>query len=110
MQILDNLIIISLIVLSFIAGLRVDNRYHLNALNDRKDALERQFVRLRACSDADDPVKPYVRRCHAPQTNIVTPIPVNTGDTDGDQLINQQFMDHLQKNGRASTKLNKSGS
>lgn len=106
MQILDNLIIVSLIVLSFIAGLRVDNRYHVNALADKKDALERQYIRLRAKADADDPCKPYGKPLF-PQ-----PIPVihNAGDTDGDQLINQQFMDHLQKNGRASTKLNKSGS
>ena len=40
MQILDNLIILTLIVLSFIAGLRLDNHYHQKADLDRKEALE----------------------------------------------------------------------
>lgn len=105
MQIIDNIIIVSLIILSFIAGMRLDNSYHMKALQDKKDALERQFVRLRAYADADDPVKPYGSRCYTP----AAPVKYNTGDTDGDQLIDRQFMEHLKKNGHASTKLNKSG-
>lgn len=103
MNILDNLLILLLIVLSFIAGLRLDNYYHQKANADRKEALERQFVRLRANADSDDPVKPYGTRCYAPQI----PVNYNTGDFDGDP-IGQQFMDHLKKNGHASTKLRKS--
>lgn len=48
--------------LFFAAGMFVANRYNDRASADRKDALERQFLRLRAHADADDPCKPYKSR------------------------------------------------
>lgn len=104
MNILDNLIIFSLIVLAFLAGMTTANRYNAKAKQEVKEALEKQFLRLKAHTDADDPVKPY----GTPQ--VVKPIPVkyNTGDYDGDNLITPQFMEELRTNGRARTTLRKS--
>ena len=50
----------SLIAVSFYAGVKFADSYH-----DKQDAavsyaLKKQFARLRAGSDADDPVQPYV--------------------------------------------------
>lgn len=104
MQIIDNLIIISLIVLSFIAGLKIDNRYHTNALADKKDALEKQFVRLRVRADADDPCRPY----GVPSFPQPIPMVRNTGDFDGDGPINGAFMNELKTTGRAKTTFRKS--
>lgn len=99
MQILDNLIILTLIVLSFVAGLRVDNHYHQKADLDRKEALEKQFVRLRAKADADDPVRPY----GTPQ--VLPPIPINYSAPAGP--ITQEFMDELKTTGKAKTSFRK---
>ena len=88
---MENILVLLLVVLSFIAGLRLDNYYHAKAAADKKDALERQFIRLRAQADADDPCQPYMRR-----TENMYPIAPQ---------IDQNFMEHLQKNGRATTKL-----
>lgn len=89
MPILNAVIILCLLILSFIAGLRLDNYYHMKASAAQKDALERQFIRLRACADADDPVKPYGAR------PVLNP-------------ISQEFMDELQATGRAKTSFRKS--
>ena len=94
---LNNILVICLIIASFIAGLRLDNYYHTRAAADRKDALERQYVRLRANADADDPVRPY----GTPQ--IVTPIPVSYSAP-----ISDEFMDELKTSGRAKTSFRKS--
>lgn len=102
MQILNNLIILTLIILSFIAGLRLDNYYHQKADLDRKEALEKQFVRLRAKADADDPVKPY----GTPQIYQQIPVLYNQGDSDGP--LNEAFMNELHTNGRAKTTFRKS--
>ena len=45
--------------LFFLAGMLVANRYNDKAEYLKKDALERQFLRLQAHADADDPCKPY---------------------------------------------------
>lgn len=45
--------------LFFIFGLVVANHYNDKAEYLKKDALERQFLRLKAHADADDPCKPY---------------------------------------------------
>ena len=103
MQIIDNLIIVSLIILAFIAGMKIDNHYHEKEDMSVKDALEKQFLRLRAKADADDPCRPY----GTPQ--IFRPIPRPTGDFDGDNFpIKQEFMDELKTTGRAKTTLRKS--
>lgn len=107
MQILDNLIIVSLIILAFIAGMKIDSRYHEKADIRVKDALERQFLRLRAKADADDPCRPY----GTPQIFHPLPRPAiqNTGDFDGDNFpIKQEFLDELKTTGKAKTTIRKS--
>lgn len=53
-------IILGLIVVSFVAGLRLAGYYHRNAAMEREHALKQQYMRLMVGADADDPVKPYV--------------------------------------------------
>ena len=101
MTTVGNILIAVLIVLSFIAGLRLDNYYHTRAAADRKDALERQFIRLQARADADDPCKPY----GAPR--FYPPIPV-AYPAEPAQPISQEFMNELQTTGRAKTSFRKS--
>ena len=101
MTIVGNVTIVILLVLSFIAGLKLDNYYHTRAAADQKDALERQFVRLQARADADDPCKPYGTPRFYP------PIPV-TYPTEPAQPISQEFMNELQTKGRAKTSFRKS--
>ena len=109
---MDTLIATVIAVVShslfFLAGLIVAGHYHdrMNVERDRADAekahaLQCQFLRLRANMDADDPCRPYVSK--------LTPIQP-TGDYDGDGPITQEFMEHLKKNGSASTKISKSDS
>ena len=90
----------------FIAGLIVAGKYH-DRLDDERDkadaerthALQCQYLRLRACMDADDPCKPYVSK--------LQPV-MNTGDFDGDTgPITQEFMEQLKENGSAVTKIKK---
>lgn len=104
-MILENLLTLALIAVSFIAGVKMANWYNAKALQEIKDALERQFVRLRANADADDPGKPYL----SPQTRFVPQQPIpNAGDFDGDkQPIPPEFMEHLKQNGQAVTQLRK---
>lgn len=94
MNILTNLIILSAIVVSFIAGLKLDNYYHTKASAELKNALERQFVRLRAKADADDPCKPYF--------TYSEPIPLKQ------QPISNEFMTELHHTGKAKTSFRKS--
>jgi hypothetical protein len=98
MTLVNELSCLGLIVLSFIAGLRLDNYYRTRADAEKKDALERQFLRLRAHADADDPARPY----GVPQ--MPQPIPVS----ETPQPISQEFMDELKTTGRAKTSFRKS--
>lgn len=75
-----------LVVSSFIAGLALSEKFHREAEEDKRYALERQYVRLRANADADDPVGPYV-----PRHKIQLP---------------PEFEEHLHKNGRATISIN----
>lgn len=93
MDILTNLVILSVIVVSFIAGLKLDNYYHAKASSEMKNALERQFVRLQAKADADDPCKPYF---------YPEPIPIKK------QPISKEFMTELHHTGKAKTAFRKS--
>ena len=105
MQILDNIIIIALIVSAFFTGMYISSRYHTKTSMAVKEALERQYLRLRAKADADDPCRPYFT------PRVLHPIPKPTGDYDGDEElrpITSEFMDHLKENGRAATKFCKS--
>lgn len=102
MTILEYVVFSVLIVAAFIAGMRLDNYYQQKSAKEVKEALERQFVRLRAKADADDPCRPY----GTPQW--VQPIPLNTGDFDGDGPIGQEFMQELKTSGKAKTSFRKS--
>ena len=48
--------------LFFVFGLIIANHYNDKAECQKKDALERQYLRLKAHTDADDPCKPYKSR------------------------------------------------
>lgn len=107
MQILDNFLIIALHILCFISGLKLANYYNAKQEAEVKDALERQFLRLRAHSDADDPCRPYGRQV------FYQPVPLSPQprvDEDGDNLqpITQDFMDQLKQTGQAKTTFRKS--
>lgn len=100
---LDTLITIILVAAAFAAGMKIDNYYHIKAAQDTKDALQKQFLRLRARADADDPCKPY----GTPQLH--RPIPIfNQGDPDGDGPINEAFMNELHTVGHAKRAFRKS--
>lgn len=80
------IITLLLIACSFIAGLMLAERFHRQAEEDRRYALEKQYLRIRANADADDPVGPYVskRKVQLPP----------------------KFEEHLKQNGRATVSLN----
>ena len=80
------LIALFLIVGSFIAGLKLSDWYHGQAEQERQYALEKQFLRLRAGVDFNDPSGPYVSR----QKNPLPP----------------EFEERLRKNRRATISLN----
>ena len=80
------IIVLVLIVCSFVAGLKLSGWYHRQAEQERQYALEKQYVRLRANADADDPVGPYV-----PRRKMQLP---------------PEFEEKLKRNGRATVSLN----
>lgn len=45
---------------SFFCGVRLSDRYHEQKEREIRNALQKQFVRLKAGVDSDDPVQPYV--------------------------------------------------
>ena len=103
MNIIDNLLIITLHVLCFIAGMKIANRYNEKAKTEQKEALERQFIRLQAGIDAHSPIQPY--GLHP----VTKPVPVQpTGDYDGDGPLGESFMNQLKQNGVAKTSFRKS--
>ena len=80
------LITLLLIVASFIAGLKLSGYYHKSALAEKEYALQKQYARLRAGADADDPVGPYIPRQRA--------------------VLSPEFEERLRKNGRATASIN----
>lgn len=80
------LITLVLIILSFVAGLKLAGYYYKTATQEREYALQRQYVRLMANVDIDDPVGPYT-----PRKKMQLP---------------PEFEDRLRKNGRATASLN----
>ena len=80
------IVVLVLIVSSFVAGLKLSGWYHRQAEQERQYALEKQYLRLRANADADDPVGPYVPRRK-------TQLP-------------PEFEEKLKRNGRATVSLN----
>lgn len=85
---------------AFFAGIALANWYNDKAQAALKEAIERQYLRLRAGADADDPCKPYMFS-QPPSVNPVDPIP-------GYGPISPEFMDELRATGKARTQFNKS--
>lgn len=109
MQILDNVIIVALHVLCFIAGVKLANYYNNKHQIEMKEALERQYLRLKTRMDADDPCRPYVhlQPQSVSQAQFAGPVcpPPNNGF---DSPIDQSFMQNLKDNGKAVTGFKKS--
>lgn len=80
------IITLFIIICSFIAGLILAERFHRQAEEDRRYALERQYLRIKANADADDPVGPYVSK-HKMQ-------------------LPPEFEKRLRQNGRATVSIN----
>lgn len=59
-QVVYCALIVLLTAASFFSGMKVSDRYHKLARDERELALMKQFARLQTGSDADDPVQPYV--------------------------------------------------
>lgn len=77
---LNTLITVLLMVLAFLGGMKISDSYHSQIEQERKYALQRQYLRFKAGVDADDPAQPYKSRFS------VTP----------------EFMDRLRTNGSAT--------
>ena len=86
MTAVDFAIVLILIILSFISGLKLSGYYHRKADAEREYALQKQYMRLRAGADADDPVAPYV-----PRQRVILP---------------PEFERKLKQNRRATVSLN----
>lgn len=87
-------VIAILLFASFFAGVGLANWFNDQARAEQKEALEKQYLRLKAGADADDPCKPYVF------SQPHDPIP-------GYGPISQEFMDELRQTGRARTEFRK---
>lgn len=89
----ENLIYIGLtlvlVVASFLFGLNLSDKYHTKAEQDKKYALEKQYARLMAGCDADDPVQPYVAH---PDNRFSVP---------------SEFIDRLETNKSATLQIDK---
>ena len=105
---MDTLIATAIAVTShalfFLAGLIVANHYNDKSLADTKDALERQFLRLQAHADADDPCKPYKANS---KCGVWLPAPVVAPREFGEpeDVLPQQFEDTLKTTGQATALL-----
>lgn len=60
MDIISMLIFLVVNVLCFTGGVMLANKYHENNKVDIKDALEKQYMRLRAGADWNDPAGGYM--------------------------------------------------
>ena len=85
----ETIITVILVAIAFAAGVTTTEHFYIKAQAEQKAALEKQYLRLISCSDADDPCRPYM------YTKPVQP-------------ISQQFMDQLKQTGKAMTKFKKS--
>lgn len=59
MELYGVAIIILLIAVSYTLGMKTANWYNDKAFREQREALERQYLRLRAGTDYYDPVGPY---------------------------------------------------
>ena len=90
MSLLDTLIATAIAITShslfFLFGMLIANHYNDRAEVMKRDALEKQFLRLRAHADADDPCRPY-------KSSI--------------SVLPEGFEESLRNNGAATAMLNK---
>ena len=108
------LFIILLMIASFSAGIWLADRFHKRAQAEQKAALEKQYLRLKSGSDADDPCRPYSYTPvhHTVLENIdLTPNDgLRDGWTDGGSNndspapLGNDFSDRLKENGQATFK------
>lgn len=63
--------LVCLMILCFFSGVRLSDYYHDRQERAVDYALKRQFARLRAGADADDPVAPYVSRIDGEPQDMV---------------------------------------
>ena len=82
---IPTIVLVISYVLFFLFGMFTANYYNDKAAADRKDALERQFIRLQARADADDPCRPYVSSV---------------------RVLPEEFGERLKTNGKATALLN----
>lgn len=83
--------------------MKISDRYNAQAEIKQKEALEKQYMRLKVYRDADDPCKPYL----APRAVPIPMTKLKSGDFDGDP-IPQSFIDELKATGKAKTSFRKS--
>jgi hypothetical protein len=76
--------------LSFFLGLKLSDRYHDQAAYEQKIALQKQYARLTAGVDADNPAQPYVYT--PPRRRKFS--------------VDKSFIEHMQKNGSATVRVN----
>lgn len=109
MTILDNFIILFLIISAFCLGIHIDSRYRDKAAQEQKEALEKQFVRLRANADADDPCRPYgMPRYYQPIPVQPQPEKYVSYSEAKKPIIDKGFMSELKTTGKAKTSFRKS--
>lgn len=92
-------VLLALCAGSFLLGMNIANKYNADERSHTKDALERQYMRLRANADSDDPVRPYKRRVQQPTFEQTPTAP---------QWIPESFAQELKENGKAKIAFRKS--
>ena len=55
-------VVLVMIICAFIAGLKLSDKYYRQFEEDKRHSLEKQYLRLIARADADDPAAPYVAK------------------------------------------------
>lgn len=85
MNLLDIIVVVLLCMGSFCFGMRVSDSYHESAEEQKETALKKQYARMTAGVDADDPAQPYV----------YSPPPKRFS-------VTKEFVDALRKYGRAT--------
>lgn len=99
MEYLVNVLLALLVAASsFWTGKRFADNYNDTAAQRQKEALERQYMRLRVHMDADDPCKPYV---------AAHPVRQSRSEVFKDKELLAQFENQMKENGQATALLNK---
>lgn len=89
-EFLFAVIALAISAVSFFCGLKLSDHYHSISAYEQKIALQKQYARLRAGVDADDPAQPYVYV--PPRRRFSVP---------------KEFADHLKANGSATIAVDK---